>query len=261
MSSSGFARRAGQADRTLYVGRELGPEAPAGRLGQAASNLTLVLRKVESFLGKVAVYTRANVEGRGYREDAQLRVLIANEREDRLESLAAVVAALGHDVIAREVDVDGVARAMALEQPDVAVVSLGRSSRHALALIGGIVGEATCPVIALTHASDREFVRKASRLGVFAVVADHPVEDLESSIEVGLRRFGDYHELEAALRRRALTERAKGILMERHSIDEAAAFDMLRHHSRTTNRKLVDTALAVLDGHPLLPTHAPAAQH
>ena len=37
-----------------------------------------------------------------------------------------------------------------------------------------------------------------------------------------LRRFAEYHDLEGAFGRRALTERAKGILMERHSVDESA---------------------------------------
>jgi AmiR/NasT family two-component response regulator len=68
-----------------------------------------------------------------------------------------------------------------------------------------------------------------------------------------LRRFSEYHDLEGAFGRRALTERAKGILMERHSISEAAAFDLLREHSRSVNRKLVDVASAVVDGHALLP--------
>jgi hypothetical protein len=31
---------------------------------------------------------------------------------------------------------------------------------------------------------------------------------------------------------------------------------MLRHHSRATNRKLVDIAAAVVEGHPLLPNRA-----
>ena len=41
--------------------------------------------------------------------------------------------------------------------------------------------------------------------------------------------------------------------MERHSVDEAAAFEMIREHSRSTNRKLVDIASAVVDGQRLLP--------
>ena len=71
-----------------------------------------------------------------------------------------------------------------------------------------------------------------------------------------LRRFAEYHDLEGAFGRRATIERAKGILMERHSVDDEGAFDMLRHHSRATNRKLVDIAAAVVDGHPLLPNRA-----
>jgi response regulator NasT len=48
-------------------------------------------------------------------------------------------------------------------------------------------------------------------------------------------------------------ERAKGILMERHMIDDRAAFAMLRDHARNRGRKVVDVATAVVEGHPLLP--------
>ena len=37
-----------------------------------------------------------------------LRVLIANERKDRLALVAPIVAGLGHEVIAREIDVEDV---------------------------------------------------------------------------------------------------------------------------------------------------------
>ena len=113
--------------------------------------------------------------------------------------------------------------------------------------------EAACPVIALIHSPDSEFVREASKRGVFAYINDSEVDDWQSSIDIVLRRFAEYHDLEGAFGRRALTERAKGILMERHSVDEAAAFEMLRDHSRASNRKLIDVATAVVDGHRLLP--------
>jgi response regulator NasT len=182
-----------------------------------------------------------------------LRVLIANERRDRLELLAEVVAGLGHEVIAREIDVQDVGPVTARERPDVALVGLGASSVHALDLIDKIVREAACPVIVLLHAPDPAFVKEASKRGVFAHISDDGVEDWQSSIDIVLRRFTEYHDLEGAFGRRALTERAKGILMERHSIDEASAFAMLRDRSRIDNRKLVDLAAAVVDGHRLLP--------
>jgi AmiR/NasT family two-component response regulator len=73
-----------------------------------------------------------------------------------------------------------------------------------------------------------------------------------------LRRFAEYNDLKGAFGRRALTERAKGILMERHAIDEATAFEMLREQSRVDNRKLIDLAVAIVDGHRLLPRQPPA---
>jgi AmiR/NasT family two-component response regulator len=195
-----------------------------------------------------------------YRETDHLRVLIANEREDRLAVVAPIVASLGHEVIAREIDVDDVGPVTARERPDVALVGLGESSVHALQLIERIVQESACPVIVLIHSPDPTFVREASKRGVFAYITDADAKDWQSSIDIVLRRFTEYHDLEGAFGRRAITERAKGILMERHSVDEAAAFEMLRSHARATNRKLIDIAAAVVDGHPLLPKESVTAR-
>jgi response regulator NasT len=89
-----------------------------------------------------------------YRETEHLRVLIANERTDQLALVAPIVANFGHEVIAREIDVEDVGVVTARERPDVALVGLGKSSEHALALIDKIVREAACPVILLIHAPD-----------------------------------------------------------------------------------------------------------
>ena len=188
-----------------------------------------------------------------YRETEHLRVLIANERRDRLAIVAPIVASLGHEVIAREIEVEDMGPVTARERPDVALVGLGASSDQALGLIEKIVREAACPVIVLIHAPDPGFVKEASKRGVFAYISDGDANDWQSSIDIVLRRFAEYQDLQGAFGRRALTERAKGILMERHSVDETTAFDMLRDHARDTNRKLVDIAGAVVDGHALLP--------
>ena len=188
-----------------------------------------------------------------YRETEHLRVLIANERKDRLAVVAPIVVALGHEVIAREIDVAAVGAVTARERPDVALVGLGESSAHALELIDKIVREAACPVIALLHGRDPEFVKEASKRGVFAHISDAAVDDWQSAFDIVLRRFAEYQDLEGAFGRRATIELAKGILMERHGIDDAHAFEVLREHSRVDNRKLIDLATAVVDGHRLLP--------
>lgn len=187
-------------------------------------------------------------------EAQRLRVLIANERRDRLELLAKVVSGLGHDVIAREIDVREVGAVTAREHPDVALVGLGLSSEHALDLIGEIVREASCPVIALLHARDPAYVKEAARRGVFAYIVDTTPEELQSAIDITLQRFAEYHSLQGAFGRRAIIEQAKGILMSRHSIDGDKAFEMLRTHSQHGGQKLADVAAAIVDSHLLLAT-------
>jgi len=193
--------------------------------------------------------------GAGHDDREHLRVLIANERKDRLAIVAAVVIELGHEVIAREIEVEDVGAVTARERPDVALVGLGESSEHALDLIDKIVREAACPVIALLHAPDPAFVKEASKRGVFAQISDQDVDDWQSAIDIVLRRFAEFHDLQGAFGRRATIERAKGILMERHTVNEDAAFEMLRERSRIDNRKLIDLAAAVVDGYRLLPKH------
>ncbi|HVC88857.1 MAG TPA: ANTAR domain-containing protein [Gaiellaceae bacterium] len=185
-------------------------------------------------------------------DTTHLRVLIANERRDRLELLAQVVIGLGHVVIAREIDVTEVAAVTARERPDVALVGLGVSSEHALTLIDEIVREAFCPVVALLTASDPAYVLEAAKRGVFAYIVDTSPEDLQSAIDITLQRFTEYHNLQGAFGRRAVIEQAKGILMARNAIDAEKAFQVLRDHSQHTGRRVADVAAAIVDSHLLL---------
>ena len=138
-----------------------------------------------------------------------LRVLIANQRSDRLEILAQVVTELGHEVIAREIHVSDVAAVTARERPDVALVGLGESAEHALHQISEIVSQAFCPVIALLDTYDGEWVNEAASRGVFAYIVDSRPEELQSAIDITLRRFAEVQSLQGAFdRRNAETLRA-----------------------------------------------------
>ncbi|MGZ5296854.1 MAG: ANTAR domain-containing response regulator [Actinomycetota bacterium] len=184
-----------------------------------------------------------------------LLIMIAHERADRLAQVTQAVTGLGHQVIERTIGIIDVGRATIQARPDVAIVIVGPDSElEALRSIDTIVREAACPVIAILDVQDRAFINEAAKRGIFAYIADgHDPEELQSSIDIVLRRFAEYHNLEGAFGRRAVTERAKGILMERHGIDEQAAFSMLRDHARRHNRKMVDVAEEVVSTHGLLP--------
>jgi len=140
------------------------------------------------------------------------------------------------------------------------VVVVHRDDEHALGLIDEIVSFSSGPVVALLDTEDPEFIRDAADRGIHAYARPIEPDVVQSALEVALRRHSDQSELteavgqlESALERRAIIERAKGILMERHSADERAAFELLRAKARSTNRSVVDLAQAVLDGHSLLP--------
>ena len=181
-----------------------------------------------------------------------LRILIANERPERLAVVTEILTKMGHVVVSAGVEVDQIGETTRREHPDVALVALGESGDHALDMISKIVHEAACPVIALLHAKDPDFVDEAGTRGVFAHITDDDPEQLQSTLDIVLKRFAEYHNLEGAFARRATIERAKGILMATHSIDEQQAFGMLRKQSQQSGQRLLDLAEAVTQSHRLL---------
>jgi AmiR/NasT family two-component response regulator len=188
-------------------------------------------------------------------EPVRLRVLVADEDPETLERMAAVAGSLGHDVVARELAAAGVGKAVREESPELAVVALHSDMEHALDLIQEVVEEGICPVIVQSNGADAQFAARVAEKGAFALSSPVEAEALQSSIEIAMRRFEELEELteevenlEGALRRRAVVERAKGVLMERQGLDERAAFEFLRSRARATNRTVLDVAQAFLEG-------------
>jgi AmiR/NasT family two-component response regulator len=191
---------------------------------------------------------------------SNLRVLVADEDRRALDDLGRTLTDLGHEVTPYAVSVAEAAQLIAAEDPDLAFVMAHRDDEHALALIGEAVEYASGPVIAHIRGGDVDFVARAAERGISAWIETTSPEAVQGAIEVALRRYRDaaqlsekVDQLETALERRSVIERAKGIVMERHSIDEHAAFELLREHARSSNRRVLDVARAVIDGHGLLP--------
>jgi two-component system, response regulator / RNA-binding antiterminator len=183
----------------------------------------------------------------------RLRILVSDGQGHRLDEVLRSVTQLGHEVVG-QTPLGEVAAASASVHPDAAIVIVGDSTERALDLIGRIVTEAECPVIAILDVEDEGFIRQAAKRGIFAYITlGRDASALQSSLDVVLSRFAEYQGLEGAFARRAITERAKGILMERHSIDERRAFEMLRDQARRSNHKIIDVAEAVAMSVNLLP--------
>jgi response regulator NasT len=158
------------------------------------------------------------------------------------------------------VNVDEVGALSRSTGADVALVGLGIDGEAALDQISAIVHEAACPVIALLDVADPSYVDEAAKRGVFAYVVMNTAgaAELQNAIDITLRRYAEFHNLEGAFGRRAIIEQAKGILMERNRIDADAAFAILRNHSQTTGQRLFDVAQAVTQTHRLLAASPPS---
>jgi AmiR/NasT family two-component response regulator len=188
-----------------------------------------------------------------------LRILAADEDHEALERTARSLDRLGHSVTATAVDLAEATEAIAREQPELSVVVVHNDDEHALDLIEEISSFSDGPVIALVAGEEPDFVARAAQRGIYAVARDGDETALAHAIEVAMARHAESTQLteqvdrlESALERRAVIERAKGILMERHGLDARAAFDRIRAHARSHNQTVVHVAGAVADGHALL---------
>lgn len=192
-----------------------------------------------------------------------LRVLAADEDEATLRATDRLLAGLGHTVTAHAVDVREAADHIAREDPDLSVVVVHDDDEHALDLIEEIGEYARGPLIVLLGAHDSDFVRSAAERGIDAFARPQFINEVQGAIQLAMTRHSEttrlteqVQQLESALERRGTIERAKGILMERHGVDDRQAFELLRQQARRSNRRVIELAHAVADGHSLLPNRS-----
>jgi AmiR/NasT family two-component response regulator len=193
-------------------------------------------------------------------ESGALKVLLADEDRDALARTAELVRGLGHIPTELAVHVDEIPGIIARDDPDVSLVVVHHDDDHALDLIEEIGEFSNGPVVAVLAEEDPGFVARAARRGIHSYARQETPTSMQSAIEIALRRWeerralgDDLQRLQSAIERRAVIERAKGILMERHGIGDGEAFGRLRTHARGRNRTVVDVAASVLEGHALLP--------
>ena len=196
----------------------------------------------------------------GHLTETNLRVLIADEDESALRGLHRILEEIGHEVMPYAVSVREAVELIVREAPQVAIVVVHEDDDHALALIGEAVEYADGPVIAQLPDADVDFLSRAAEAGISAFAEASDPEAIQGAIEVAVKRYREgrhlhdkVEQLEGALERRGIIERAKGILMERHSVSDHEAFELLRDHSRAGGRRVIDVAHAVVEGHALLP--------
>src|SRR4051794_17219988 len=103
--------------------------------------------------------------------ERNLRVLLANEREEDLRALGDVLDELGHEVTPFAVSVAEAAELIAREDPDVAFVVIDGDDEHGLALISETVEFASGPVLVSVRAVESpSTIARAADMGIAGYV-------------------------------------------------------------------------------------------
>lgn len=145
-------------------------------------------------------------------------------------------------------------------EPDMIVVDAESQARDTLEHVVMATRDARRPIVLFTDDEDTSHVRDAIAAGVTAyVVAGLGAERIKPVLDVAMARF--QHE-EALLRQladarsqlheRKVVERAKGLLMQRHAINENEAYARLRKAAMDKGLKLAEVAQRILDVADLL---------
>lgn len=183
-----------------------------------------------------------------------LRVLIADDEAVIRLGLRTMLKEQGYTVVGEAADGT---RALDLVQrlrPDLVFLDIKMPGVDGLQAARTLMADRAVPVIILTAYADREFVEQATDAGVLAYLIKPVREsDLRPAVEVALARFREIrtlHEeigsLEETLAARKLVERAKGVLMRRLGLDEAAAFGHIQRQARNTRRTMKEIAEEIL---------------
>lgn len=187
-------------------------------------------------------------------EHARLRVMLVDDDATRLTMLEQALAAEGHSVVARLDTHADLSSAVERCQPEVIFIDVDAPGRDTLESLSQLNREHPRPIVLFAARSDPETTRRAVHAGVSAYVVDglHPTR-LSALLEVAIARFELYqalrHELDQARTRLADQrdiEKAKGLLMKRKGLDEAAAYGLLRRMAMDRKQRIGDFARVLI---------------
>src|SRR4051795_13172195 len=117
--------------------------------------------------------------------ERNLRILLANEREEDLRSLGDVLSGLGHAVLPFAVSVAEAAELIAREDPELAFVVLDGDDAHGLALIAETVSYASGPVlVTVREAESPSTIARAADMGIARYVDSCEPSDVQAAIDV-----------------------------------------------------------------------------
>ena len=190
-----------------------------------------------------------------------IRVVIAEDEAIIRLDLRETLEEEGYEVVGETGRGDKAVELVREMRPDLAILDIKMPHMDGLEAARIISGERICGVLMLTAFSQREVVEDARDAGALAyLVKPYQKSDLIPAIEVAIGRFrelqqlsGEVDALGEQLEARKAIDRAKGVLMDAHSLSESDAYAFIQKAAMKDRRQMRDVAQEVLDG-ALAPT-------
>jgi response regulator NasT len=189
-------------------------------------------------------------------EKKTTRIVIAEDEAIIRLDLRETLEEEGYEVVADTGRGDTAIELVRQHQPDVAIFDIKMPGMDGLDAARVVSAEKICPVVMLTAFSQREVIEQARDAGALAyLVKPFQKTDLVPAIELAIGRFlemkalsGERDALDEQLELRKLLDRAKGLLIDQHSLSEQAAFDFIQKMAMSKRMRMRDVAVAVLSG-------------
>lgn len=183
-----------------------------------------------------------------------LRLILVDDDRERATSVEANLRRVGFDVLSVIPTASGLLYQMAQQQPDVVIIALDSPDRDVLESLTIASSHNPRPVVMFSGTGDQAFISDAIRAGVTAYqTEDISPARVRAAIDVAVAQFTAFSDLRQQLtdaRRqledRKLIEKAKGLLMSVHQVEEAEAFSTLRKLAMDRHKSLGETAADVI---------------
>ena len=145
-------------------------------------------------------------------------------------------------------------------RPEVVLVNLENPSRDVLEDYVAMSRAMARPIAMFVDQTDEAATAAAVDAGVSAYIVDGLTKSrIKPVLDLAIRRFQAFarlqeelHEAKSALADRTVIDKAKSILIKRRSLDEPAAYALLRNHAMRTNRRIAEVAEAIVTSDALM---------
>lgn len=184
----------------------------------------------------------------------KMRVLIADDDPIIRLDLKQMLENMEYSVVAEAGDGREAVDLAREHKPDICILDVKMPIMDGIEAVTIISEEGIAPAILLTAYSDRELVDRAKAAGVFAyLVKPFKPSDLPPAIEVARSRYEQNSALTKELtdvnerfETRKLVDRAKGILMDEHGVNEAEAYRRIQLQSMNARKSMKEVAEAII---------------